>query len=191
MVYVLVHRRTFPVFLSVLSLVGCDRDVTAPATPPYAGRLFCQETLGVCFEIPSDWHRDVDGAALTFAGPRGTDDFYTVLSLQGMPDAGEPLDLVLDTIYAGFATGRRFQWIAREPLFVSGRPALAYSLELDLDESARRRVGLLVAGDEMLVDLAYSAVPSLFWNNLSAYLQAQDTLAITGRAPRPTPLVTP
>jgi hypothetical protein len=187
MVYAIVLRRTFPVILLSLAAAGCDAGVAHLAAPADLSRLFCDVTLGVCFDVPETWQGDVDGTALTFAGPSGTDDFYTVLSLQGTPDPGLPLDLILDTTYAAFATGRRFQWFAREPHFVAGRPALAYGLELDLDESARRRIGLLIAGDGMLVDLAYSAIPSFFWRNLPTFLRAEDSLTIAGGSPSPPP----
>ena len=187
MVYVPVLRRTFPATVA-FAIVGCGAGSPIVPTSEPSTRTFCEEVVGVCFEVPADWPEQTNSVGILFSGRSGTDDFFTVLSLQAMTDNGEPLTAILDSTYATFATSRRFQWLTRDPVLVATRPALAYSLELDLDESPRRRAGLLVVGDGLVIDLAYSAVPTLFWKNLLAFEAAAATLTISSGSSSRVPL---
>ncbi|MBI5510074.1 MAG: hypothetical protein HY903_15055 [Deltaproteobacteria bacterium] len=176
MVYVLMLRRTLLSASMAWWIAGCQSPPEPPPEPPT--QSVCHDALGVCLALPAAWLPQGDGAALLYAGPASTDAFYTVISLQGVVDDGAPLEAALDLMFAPLASDRRLVWQRQEPRVVSGRPALHYDVAFDLEDSPRRRVGLLLAGSGVVVDLAYSAVPRLFWSGLPAFDTAVETLSV-------------
>ncbi len=172
-----VARARAALLLVIGALAGCRG--AAPAAAP-AERSYDDPGLGASFALPATWLERVEGDAVVFSGPAGTDAYYTPLTLQVSAAAAGEADLahVLERTYGAIESDRAPVFLVRTPARVAGAPAIRYLVSFDWNERPRLRAGVIVASPGAVWHLAYTASPELFASGLGTFERALDTVAL-------------
>ena len=67
------------------TLVACQRPPSSTSATDSAEVVYDSPGLGLSFVVPAGWSQRLEGDALVFAGPEGTDPYFTTLTLQATP----------------------------------------------------------------------------------------------------------
>jgi hypothetical protein len=179
-----------PVGILAATLASCQSP-SAPL-PEAATQAFCDDFLGVAFEVPAGWQHEEREGKHRFSGPPNDDTQYLTIALQEIQapppvananaNAGQAprppaLDTALDAAYASISGTRRFVWNRREPATCAGEPALWYDVSFELYEKPRRKIGVLMASPAgLLLDLCFGANSELFWTGVPAFDRTVSSL---------------
>jgi hypothetical protein len=173
-------NRTLLMALAIAA-VSCNAPDRAPSPGAPAHRLYWHDGLAFGFEVPPGWLEQQEGDALVFSGPRDTTAHFTTLVLQVVDANGRDPSAALEEVRSASTERYPFTWIERRPDFVAGRRAARYVFEVELHESVRRKLGLLIDIDDYLVDLSYAATPELFAIGIPAFEHARSTFRVETR----------
>ncbi len=161
-------------WLSLALWAAACQGAPRPTEPPT--RLVATH-LGLTLELPASFHPTLErDDAVVFAGPQGSDDYFTTLALQSQPGTAL-LSAVLADTYAE-VPGASF--VAVTPALVGDCFGLRYLVSFTAHEQPRLRAGAVFAHDGRIFDLSYTATAELFPRGVPAFETALDGLGTLG-----------
>lgn len=182
MVYGLVTRRTVFHLLTSLWVSACA-PTTRPTVLADGSQQVCAELLGICFDLPNDWHAVADSGALLFVGPEGGDAAFATVSLQATLSDNLPIDAAYDSIAAPALSKRHTQRLRETLVSVQGTPALLELVEQDQEDHRLRRLSLYVNTNGFTIVMSYLALARLFDAHLWVFDRALESLMVATPAP--------
>jgi hypothetical protein len=158
-------------------LLGACLTACAAEAPKEQESRLVETELAVDLELPALFDAALrQSDAVVFAGPSGSDSYYTTMVLQSLPWS-PVLSRVLADSYANPDLGR-VTWLSLEPASIAGCFGLRYVVAFAAQEQPRLRTGLLLTTETRAVDFSYTAPDNLFAKNLPAFEAAVDSLAV-------------
>lgn len=165
--------------LSIVAMAaGCRRDTAPPDASSAVTRLYTHEGLGLSFEIPRAWEEKLEGNTLVFSGKTNQKDHFTTVSVQIVPRRDAGLMEALDQACAPVVGYPGFGWQLREPVIISGRPAVRYGFRVAVHESLRQKHGVLIDTGRHFVDIAYAAPAESFDDGIPVFEHVITTLTV-------------
>ena len=139
--------------------------------------------VGLVFELPTEWQELHESHAWIYAGPPGTDAYYTTIVLQSRVITGgdaQSLSLpdILAVEMAPLATSPQFAWGNKQLTAVDTTIALAYTVEFEYNEQMRRKSGLMFRHHDAVIDISYNAPVLLFAAGFSAFAMLTESLTL-------------
>lgn len=158
--------------VACLALALSSSACTAPEAPTSPVPSLPQPSIitdlesGLAFSIPADWVEESGDHQRVFSGPQGSPQYFTTITLQTLSSEWhESPTVALEKILESTEDSRA-RLIATESRLFPGseslHPALWYSLELRHHRERFRRIGVIIAVSQRLVEIQYTASTPLF-----------------------------
>lgn len=137
---------------------------------------------GLAFSLPADWVEEERDHQRIFSGPEGTPQYFTTITLQTLSSQWhESPAMALEQILEN-TDDSRARLISTESRLLHGsgglHPALWYSIELRHHRERFRRVGVIIAISQGLVDIQYTASINLFESSFLVFDSLLSSLIV-------------
>lgn len=158
--------------------LACQQPDDARAPPPTTRRIE-NEQLGLALSLPLTWQGQKRSGAHVFSGPKGSQAYFTTITLQAARPGAPTLREALTVSFADLrSTSSDFRWAARNATNIDGHAALAYEVRFKLHDKRRRKSGVLIDRGDHVLDVSYAATSELYPRELPTFQAAVASLSL-------------